>query len=80
MLLSLPLFEEGAREPHLSHFSPATLRDILLRRGFEAIEIRADLCALTRAKRVIDAVAFCLSPLCGRWLTDAIVAFARRPR
>ncbi len=76
----LPLYEEGAREPHLSHFSPATLRDLLGRRGFEAIEMRADLCALTPAKRVIDAVAFCLSPLCGRLLTDAMVAFARRPR
>ena len=76
----LPLYEEGAREPHLSHFSPVTLREVLRRRGFESIEIRADLCALTPAKRSIDAVAFCLSPLCGRILTDAIVAFARRPR
>jgi SAM-dependent methyltransferase len=76
----LPLFEEDAREPHLSHFSPDTLRDILERRGFEEIELRADLCALTPAKRAIDALAFCLSPLCGRLLTDAIVAFARRLR
>ena len=76
----LPLYEEGAREPHLSHFCPATFREILRRRGFEAIEMRADLCALTPAKRVIDAVAFCLSALCDRLLTDAIVAFARRPR
>jgi len=76
----LPLYEEGAREPHLSHFSPVTLREVLRRRGFESMEIRADLCALTPAKRAIDAVAFCLSPLCGRLLTDAIVAFARRPR
>jgi len=76
----LPLYEEGAREPHLSHFSTVTLREVLRRRGFESIEIRADLCALTPAKRSIDAVAFCLSPLCGRLLTDAIVAFARRPR
>ena len=76
----LPLYEEGSREPHLSHFSPVTLRKVLRRRGFEAIEVRADLCALTPAKRVIDAVASCLSSLCGRLLTDAIVAFAWRAR
>jgi len=76
----LPLYEEGSREPHLSHFSPVTLRKVLRRRGFEAIEVRADLCALTPAKRAIDAVASCLSPLCGRLLTDAIVAFAWRAR
>jgi SAM-dependent methyltransferase len=76
----LPLYEDGAREPHLSHFSPVTLRDFLGRRGLETIEVRADLCALTPVKRAIDTVARCLSSVCGRLLTDAIVAFARRPR
>jgi len=76
----LPLFEEGAREPHLSHFSPATLEDILRRRGFESIEARSDLCALTAVKKGIDALALVLGHLRGRLMTDAIVAFARRPR
>lgn len=76
----LPLYEQEAREPHLSHFSPRTLRDFLERRGFEEMELCADLCALTKAKRAIDAFAFCLSFLCGRLLTDAVIAFARRPR
>jgi SAM-dependent methyltransferase len=75
-----PLYEEGAREPHLTHFSPATLRALLAARGFEAVEIRRDPCALTPAKRVVDTVAAVLSRLCGRLLTDAQLALARRPR
>ncbi len=76
----LPLYETGAREPHLSHFSPPALTGLLARRGFEDIEIRPDRCALDLAKRAIDAVAAVLSVLARRLLTDAVVAFARRPR
>jgi SAM-dependent methyltransferase len=76
----LPLYETGAREPHLSHFSPGTLRSFLRRQGFERIEIRPDRCALTWAKRAVDALAAGLSRVTGRLMTDAIVAFARRPR
>ncbi len=76
----LPLYETGAREPHLSHFNTASLRAFLERHGFERIEFRADRCALTPAKRVLDTIAAGLSRLGGRLLTDAIVAFARRPR
>jgi SAM-dependent methyltransferase len=75
----LPLYEAGAREPHLSHFSEPTLTRILERAGFASIRIEADRCALTRAKRAIDAVASWLSRLSGRLMTDAIVAFARCP-
>jgi SAM-dependent methyltransferase len=74
----LPLYEEGAREPHLSHFSPVTLRHLLERHQFEAIDIVPDRCALTVPKRLIDSAAAGLTPLLGRILTDAIVAFARR--
>ncbi len=77
---ALPLYEKGAREPHLSHFSPATLRSFLRRQGFERIEIRADRCALTMVKRAIDALAAILSALTGHLMTDAMLAFARRPR
>ncbi|HYS77300.1 MAG TPA: class I SAM-dependent methyltransferase, partial [Candidatus Dormibacteraeota bacterium] len=35
----LPLYEKGAREPHLSHFSPPVLAAFLERRGFEVVEI-----------------------------------------
>jgi 2-polyprenyl-3-methyl-5-hydroxy-6-metoxy-1,4-benzoquinol methylase len=77
---ALPLFEKGAREPHLSHFSPATLRSFLRRLGFERIEIRADRCALTVAKRAIDVLAAILSALTGHLMTEAILAFARRSR
>ena len=73
----LPLYEPGAREPHLSHFSPATLALALRRQGFTRIEVVADRCALTFAKRLIDAGAALLSRLCGRLLTDAMVAFGR---
>ena len=76
----LPLYEAGAREPHLSHFSPTTLAALLERQGFGSVEIRADRCALTVAKRLIDAGAACLSFVTRRLLTDAMVAFARRPR
>ncbi|MFQ5878080.1 MAG: methyltransferase domain-containing protein [Acidobacteriota bacterium] len=79
-LRSLPLYEPGSREPHLSHFAPGTLRLALVRHGLVDIEIRPDPCALTPAKRAIDAAAGWLSRLTGRLLTDAIVAFARRPR
>jgi 2-polyprenyl-3-methyl-5-hydroxy-6-metoxy-1,4-benzoquinol methylase len=75
-----PLYEAGAREPHLTHFKPATLRAALERHGFEVLEIRPDRCALTPVKRGIDAVAALLSRVRGRLMTDAIVAFARRPR
>ncbi len=78
-LRALPLYEENAREPHLSHFSPGTLTDILQRRGFGSVEIRGDRCALTAGKRAVDVAAALLSRLCGRHLTDAIVAFARAP-
>ena len=75
----LPLWEQGAREPHVSHFTPATLRRILALAGFESIAVEPDRCALTPAKRLIDAVAATLSTLGGTLLTDAIAAFARRP-
>jgi len=76
----LPLYETGAREPHLSHFSPSTLAAFLKRRGFEGLEIGADRCALTLPKRLIDAGAALLSFVARRLLTDALVGFARRPR
>ncbi len=76
----LPLYETGAREPHLSHFSPPVLEAFLERRRFESIEIVTDRCALTLAKRLIDAGAALLSLVARRLLTDAFVAFARRPR
>jgi len=76
----LPLYERGAREPHLSHFSPSVLAAFLERRGFETLEIRADRCALALANRAVDAGAAVLSVLARRLLTDAMVAFARRPR
>ena len=74
----LPLYEEGAREPHLSHFSPVTLRRLLERHQFEAIDIVPDRCSLTVPKRLIDSAAAGWTRLLGRVLTDAIVAFARR--
>jgi SAM-dependent methyltransferase len=74
----LPLYEPGAREPHLSHFSPATLRAMLSRGGFEPFALVADRCALQAAKRAIDACAAFLSFLTGRLQTDAMAAFARR--
>lgn len=76
----LPLYETGAREPHLSHFSPRTLAAFLLRGGLTGIELRPDRCALTLPKKCIDAAAAFLSVLSGRLLTDAMVAFCRRPR
>ena len=75
----LPLWEPGAREPHVSHFTPATLRALLLRGGFDPLVIEPDRCALTPAKRLIDAVAASLSILGGVLVTDAIAVFARRP-
>ena len=75
----LPLWEPGAREPHVSHFTPATLRALLARGGFDVLAIEPDRCALTLAKRLIDAVAASLSTLGGVLVTDAIAAFARRP-
>ncbi|HZM69419.1 MAG TPA: class I SAM-dependent methyltransferase [Candidatus Cryosericum sp.] len=75
----LPLYETGAREPHLSHFSAGTLRHILDREGFRSIEMEPDRCALTIPKRLIDAAAAFLSRAAGRNLTDAITAFAWRP-
>jgi SAM-dependent methyltransferase len=77
---ALPLYEARAREPHLSHFNPVTLSLALARHGFTEFEVLPDRCALTLAKRGIDAVAAWLGRLTGRLLTDAIVAFARRPR
>jgi len=74
----LPLFEPGAREPHLSHFDRTTLRRILADAGFAAIEITTDRCALTIPKKIIDATAGLLGRLGGRLWTDAITAFARR--
>ncbi len=79
-LRPLPLYEEGGREPHVTHFSPETLELFLRRHHLEEIEVRADRCALTPAKRAIDACAAGLSRLTGRLMTDAIVAFARAPR
>ncbi len=76
----LSLYETGAREPHISHFSPRTLIAFLRRGGLTGIELRADRCALTLAKKCIDAAAAFLSILWGRLLTDAMVAFCRRPR
>ncbi len=76
----LPLYETGAREPHISHFSPLTLAAFLRRGGLTGIELRPDRCALTLPKKLIDAAAAFLSVLSGRLLTDAMVAFCRRPR
>ncbi len=79
-LRPLPLYETGAREPHLSHFDTATLSATLKRCGFRDIEIVPDRCALTLAKRGIDAAAALASRLTSRLLTNALVAFARAPR
>jgi SAM-dependent methyltransferase len=76
----LPIYEAGAREPHLSHFRPRTLARALARHGFTRVEVIPDRCALTPAKRLIDAVAAVLSGLSGRLLTDALLAFGRMPR
>lgn len=76
----LSLYVTGAREPHISHFSPLTLAAFLRRGGMTGIELRADRCALTLPKKCIDAAAALLSVLSGRLLTDAMVAFCRRPR
>jgi SAM-dependent methyltransferase len=73
-----PLYELGAREPHLSHFSPQTLRAILERGGFGGIQITTDRCALTLPKRVLDQCAAIAGFFGGRILTDALTAFARR--
>jgi SAM-dependent methyltransferase len=75
---ALPLYEPGAREPHLSHFSPTTIRTLLSRCGFEPFALVADRCALQAAKRAIDICAAFLSLLTGRLQTDAMAAFARR--
>ncbi|HEV8701916.1 MAG TPA: class I SAM-dependent methyltransferase [Candidatus Polarisedimenticolia bacterium] len=75
----LPLYETGAREPHISHFDPRTLPAFLARRGFTTVELRPDRCALTLPKRGIDALAAFLSIVSRRLLTDAMVAFCRRP-
>ena len=76
----LPLYEAGAREPHLSHFSRRTLARLLREAGFVEIEVTRDACALRPALRAIDFLAACLSALTGRLMTDALLAFARRPR
>ena len=75
----LPLYEVGAREPHISHFDPRTLSAFLASRGFTTVELRPDRCALTLPKRTIDAVAALLSIGSRRLMTDAMVAFCRRP-
>ncbi len=79
-LRPLPLFEQGAREPHLTHFDATTLRGLLDRHRFDRIEILPDRCALTPAKRFIDAAAALASRAGRRCFTDAIVAFGRTPR
>jgi len=74
----LPLYETGAREPHISHFDPPTLSAFLARRGFTTVELRPDRCALTLPKRAVDACAALLSFASRRLMTDAMVAFCRR--
>ena len=73
-----PLYEAGAREPHLSHFDPVTLRLILERAGFREVEIGTDRCALTLPKRIIDQFAAIAGWIGGRIVTDALTAYARR--
>jgi SAM-dependent methyltransferase len=77
---ALPLYADEAREPHLTHFDPASLTFGLERHGFVEVEVVADQCALTFPKRVLDGLASFLSRVSGRLMTDAIVAFARRDR
>jgi SAM-dependent methyltransferase len=74
----LPLYEPGAREPHLSHFDRRTLGRIVAGAGFTGLAITTDRAALEPAKVVIDAAAALLGRLSGRLLTDAITVFARR--
>jgi SAM-dependent methyltransferase len=73
-----PLYEPGAREPHLSHFNPKSLRAMLGRCGFGAIDLTTDRCALTLPKRAIDLGAAVAGWIGGRILTDAFTAYARR--
>ena len=77
---ALPLYEPGAREPHLSHFPPRPLEKLLAQHGLESAAIVPDRCALTLPKRLIDGAAALAGRLSGRILTDAMVAFARRTR
>lgn len=75
----LHFYHPEDREQHLHHWDPASLKTALETHGFEVIDLRPDLCALTLSKRAADLLGLVHGWLAREPRTNAMLAVARRP-
>ena len=73
----MALFDPGARELHLYHFRPSTIRRILEGSGFEVIRVLPDTGIIQWHMRVLNYLAVVLGVVTGRLLTDGVVVYGR---
>ncbi len=73
-----PLFSLHAKEIHLSHFTPASLRRAVEQAGFAVRDVTPDRAMVEPAKRVIDAVAALSFHAAGHVGTEAMLLRAVR--
>jgi 2-polyprenyl-3-methyl-5-hydroxy-6-metoxy-1,4-benzoquinol methylase len=74
----LKLFSKDDREIHLYHFSDKTLREYLLKAGFECLKISPDYGITESSKKLVNAIAVAFYYTTGLKLFNALEAHAVR--
>ena len=71
-----PLFSACGKEPHLFHFTPETLGNLLGRSGFRVLRWEPDLSAVVWQRKIIDMAAWAIFGITGRNYADGFQVFA----
>jgi 2-polyprenyl-3-methyl-5-hydroxy-6-metoxy-1,4-benzoquinol methylase len=73
----LKLFSKDDREIHLYHFSAETLREYLLKAGFECLKISPDYGITESSKKVVNAIAVAIYSITDLKIFNALEAHAK---
>lgn len=72
------IYTPDSKEPHLYHFSTATLKRLLEKCGFRIAAMGADFCQVDPCWRVVEHVSYLFSKVSGQTAYLAILAVARK--
>ena len=72
------IYMPDSKEPHLYHFSTATLKRLLEKCGFKIAAMGADFCQVDPCWRVVEHVSYLFSKVSGQTAYLAILAVARK--
>lgn len=72
------IYTPAAKEPHLYHFSAATLKLLLEKCGFKVVVIGADFAQVDPSWRIIEQLSYLFSKISGKKAYLAILAVARK--